>query len=389
MNQRQSQRACLTTLALAQLLVACSGEVPTTASPLRPAISLNVSVLQFLPEEYEETLWIPDDGDDIPDQVAWRCPDDRRSPPTSRPARLGVLIGNPPDDHVVTFVFDGPKPFLRYAGFHGVWPIGEFGIPTTLSEDYQWAAHGPLRMACRGRYFRLPGGLFWTGSFLTLGVASVVPANLPPQNGPPGSGGGDPPSEPNEPHCAWYRDFVVYSDGSWDWWGGWYWECEGGGAATLRSSSRHTTATYDLRSIGFGRRNPLTAAFTYRVTPKQVLLLGVDGLPNGRMVEVRWTKEGSADAAVVIDLQRASPADLEAALFLIEQSEKGPAAGVLGSIAGPPTPFITSRTTGSSRAAQAMSALLVAPPGPPHTGRSTRQLMITVSRPGTRMHGLP
>lgn len=178
------------TLALPLVLVACSGEAPTVPGPVRPAFTL--SAAQFLPEEYEESLWIPDDGNEIPDEAAWRCPDDPRGLPTSRPARLGVLIGDPPNDHVVTFVFDGPKPFLRYVGLYGIWPIGEFSIPTTLSENYQWAAHGPLRMACRGRYYRLPGGLLWTGTFLTLGVASVVPANLPPPNsGDPPGGGGD------------------------------------------------------------------------------------------------------------------------------------------------------------------------------------------------------
>lgn len=211
MNQ-SSQRVCFLFLIAGLFLASCGRETPTSETSPRPSIRLSVG--QFIPEEYEDELLIPDDSSTVED-AAWRCPDDPRGNPTSRPAKLGVIVGDPPDDHVVTFIFDGPKPFIKYVGMYGAWPIGEFYVEETLSEDLKWVARGPLRMACRGRYYRLPAALIWTGTFLTLGVNSVVPSNLPPGGGGGGSGGGSGGTYVYYHECTGYLNYERGVDDRW------------------------------------------------------------------------------------------------------------------------------------------------------------------------------
>lgn len=208
--------------------------------------------------------------------------------------------------------------------------------------------------------------------------------------GPPGSGGGGPPGEPIEPHCAWYRDFVVYSDGSWSWWGGWYWECEGGGGGggqweSLRAPNLLTPEARSLKlHEGRGKVSLFSPTSASHRNFRLVRLLGMEGLPSGRVVEVHWIPALSADAVVLVDLERSAPADLESALFLLERSQRDKVNGHSGSILGPPAPFIAARATPTSRAAQTLAALATAPHRPGQAGRSARVLEITIPHVGNR-----
>jgi hypothetical protein len=108
-----------------------------------------------------------------------------------RPVELGVQVGNPPNDHIAHFVFAWFKPFIAYSPERLRWgggflPVGYFGpVPETLSEaDGRYVAYGTLSIACNGRYYRLPGGRLWTGTYLVLRVQHVRESGLyPPTDG--------------------------------------------------------------------------------------------------------------------------------------------------------------------------------------------------------------
>jgi hypothetical protein len=150
-----------------------------------------------------------------------------------------------------------------------------------------------------------------SGQYATLHVAFLCGR----ETGSPGGGGDAPSSDGSGYDCHWVRDYVIYTDGSWDWLSDWYRECEW---AELRAS----------QSLG-GRvsANDLPASRIPTAGAKPTLrvrLLGSGPLPNGRLTTVVREAESGGVPIIGIDTTRGTAADLESALIAAQVLSERP-----------------------------------------------------------------
>jgi hypothetical protein len=141
------------------------------------------------------------------------------------------------------------------------------------------------------------------------------------QVGSPGGGGS--PAEPPGDDCHWARDYIIWSDGSWDWLDDWYIEC---GAAELRASS--ATSGSDSHKL-------------------RVRLVAKSALGNSRSVTVVRDRDADVAAVIAVDTSRATAADLEQAFL---------AAQLLASKAAPSSTHVTDGVVVSEATARAKSS---------------------------------
>jgi hypothetical protein len=161
--------------------------------------------------------------------------------------------------------------------------------------------------------------------------------------GTPGTGGGTPPSPDPSVTCQWHwaRDYVVYSDGSWDWLTSWYQSCD---YATRAPKS-------PVGAIGTHPSDAAAAAVAPQLVRVRILGTGLQrGAPS---VSLFRDIQSDVDAFIRVDTTRATPADLESALVSIQYVYGGPAipvGAVLGVILSGPSPQDKANAQSGSRA---------------------------------------
>lgn len=170
------------------------------------------------------------------------------------------------------------------------------------------------------------------------------------QTGPPGGGGEGPPPDDPDPDCHWERDFVVYTDGSWDWLGPWMLHC---GYETFRSLTRRQGRP---PRPSVSKAIP-TAAVASQGAVLSMRLLGSGPLGSGRSIEVHRYSALDVDAVIRIDTTRATAADLETAFSVAEAIVNLGDNHHVGAIQGPPSLTARANSGPYSRAAQFLKAL--------------------------------
>lgn len=193
------------------------------------------------------------------------------------------------------------------------------------------------------------------------------------ETGPPGGGGGgEPPAGGAPPNCYWARDYVIYTDGTWDWLGPWEHVCEGD--PMIRADSR---ATHDAsRTASSVRTGPASGMLRVR-------LLGSGSLASGKSIEVHWYPALDVDAVIRIDTRTATAADLETAFSLAEHVSNRASSGHIGAIQGPASSNARMNSGPSSRAREFLNALLRASQRNTLLFGRARSLDITIERKGT------
>lgn len=121
---------------------------------------------------------------------------------------------------------------------------------------------------------------------------------------PPGQGGGEGPTQapgggPITPDCGWYRDIVIWENGSWAWLGSWYYQCEYAELGIL--NDRHESPS----------------------TRTTVVLSGANSLTSGRSVEVE-RRRGENALRVSVNLRSVTPIDVAHALLGAERMLRQP-----------------------------------------------------------------
>ena len=169
------------------------------------------------------------------------------------------------------------------------------------------------------------------------------------QTGSPGGGGEGPPPDDPDPDCHWERDFVIYTDGSWDWLGPWMLHC---GYETLRSA-----ADRNLLSPAPGRPAITAAQAVPQGGALRVRLLGNGSLGSGRSIEVHRYPGLDVDAVIRIDTTRANAADLETAFSVARGIVNLGDNRHVGAIQGPASLTANANSGPSSRAAQLLKTL--------------------------------
>ncbi len=180
-------------------------------------------------------------------------------------------------------------------------------------------------------------------------------------SGPPGQpGGGDqtpPPPTGSEPtNCSWVRDYVIYTDGSWEWSSPWYHSCNGDPLLLTPGGP-----TEIARSMS-GGLSSISAAKAKGGPPMHLTLVGTSQARNGQVVTIERNAQKGVDATITVDVSRATAADLEEAFIVAEalslKVKPKDARHAYGSIIAAPSASSRTAAGAGSRAAKNLDALL-------------------------------
>lgn len=183
---------------------------------------------------------------------------------------------------------------------------------------------------------------------------------------PPSSGGGS-VTEPDSPggKCLWHRDFIVFADGSWRWLTSWYKSC----GDEYELGVAHDGPTDIANGIA-----SLSGAKNASSAPMKLTIVGVAGTGSGQITTIERSGKANTDATIVIDLARATAADLEEAFVSAEAltlKVKPKDAGAYGQVNGSPSEAARVAAVEGSRAATHLKALLAAADGHGKSGNPT------------------
>lgn len=127
------------------------------------------------------------------------------------------------------------------------------------------------------------------------------------ETGSPGSGAGDPPGDAGT-NCYWDRWFIIYTDGSWDWLGGWERVCDGDEMRQPLTSPRASDPSALAANGGSGGGSRALRARVF----------GTGALASGLAAEVHRYRGDGFDALVYVDTSRVTVTDLGGALGAID-----------------------------------------------------------------------
>lgn len=243
--------------------------------------------------------------------------------------------------------------------------LGSSGTATltvTLAEDCNVVdTYATLRMA--------PAAALTSPGFTAITRSAANSTESPcGQTTTPGSGGGEPPSSP-EPdysrHCFWSRYYVIYTDGSWEFIGEWFYSCE---YASLRMSTPPPSSP----------KGP----------PTRVQMIGKGRLSSGRAVQLLRDPTDGTDVFVAVDTTRATAADVELALLAAEEMSAKPMPTGrnkgLGQIFGADPAIARASLNPQSRAASVLRDLLRADGKATDAFGLARVLEFSVDRDGNK-----
>ncbi len=183
------------------------------------------------------------------------------------------------------------------------------------------------------------------------------------QSGPPG-GTSSPPSDP-EYGCHWERDYVLYTDGTWDWLDDWQQVC---GWEELRGD-----ATSRDNDPSDSRTNPAI----------RVRFVGAGPQRNGRVATIARLSGETAGAEIVVDTTRATAADIENAIasaqVLIDAGPR-PGGGNPFAVIGDAPAAQRNAVSAQGSAAGYLHSLLAAPERANSRSGKGRTLEIAVER---------
>lgn len=182
----------------------------------------------------------------------------------------------------------------------------------------------------------------------------VDPANQPAcQAGAPGGAGSDGPGGGDRSACGWFRDYVVYTDMSWEFTTPWYHSCGVGGELSLTPDGP-TEIMQNMASLAGGPG--------HRGAPLRLTLVGTRRAANGRIVTIERNAKSKADAVITVDVTRATAADLEEAFVAAEglslKAKPKDARSSHGRIVSEPSLVSHAASGQGSRAAKNLGALL-------------------------------
>ena len=208
--------------------------------------------------------------------------------------------------------------------------------------------------------------------------SEVKTAAQPPceSGAPPSSGSGtveQPASDGG--NCPWHRDFVVFPDGSWRWLTSWYRSC-----TEYELGIAHDGPT----DIANGISSP-SAAKSASSAPMKLTIVGVVGTGNGQITTIERSGKANTDARIVIDLARATAADLEEAFvsaeaLTLKAKPKDPKSAY-GQVNGAASDRSRAAAVEGSRAATNLSALRAAAEGQRRSGTGTSIDVVVNRRP--------